>query len=195
MWGNRIMFLYVEQQDIVNYRDFSSKCSRSCYARLLPTYIRHDYWDIFVKVSLSDRLVGFTVLVGMTLLAVFVLLPIPNCLLKICLPTFFAPVLKYFLTPTVCAFSGTADSNGLAPNRFDADTLPLRNIWNSCCPNNFSKCTLSLPTLSTNTSIEWNLYFSWSNHLVTSCRLEMNVGGFCKHQNKTSDAYRYKRFF
>ena len=30
--------------------------------------------------------------------------------------------------------------------------------WNCSFPNNLSKCTESLPTLSTNTSIEWNLY-------------------------------------
>ena len=33
------------------------------------------------------------------------------------------------------------------------------------------------------------------NHLVTSFRLEMNVGGFFEHQNKTSDTDRYKRYF
>ena len=50
--------------------------------------------------------------------------------------------------------------------------------WNYSSPNNLCKCTESPCTLSTNTSIEWNLYFSWGNHLVTSFRLEMNVGSF-----------------
>ena len=67
--------------------------------------------------------------------------------------------------------------------------------WNCSSPNNLCKCTQSPSTLSTNTSIVWNLYFSWSNHLVTSFRLEMNVGGFCEHQNKTSDTDRYKGYF
>ena len=67
--------------------------------------------------------------------------------------------------------------------------------WNCSSPNNLCKCTESPSTLSTNTSIVWNLYLSWSNHLVTSFRLEMNVGGFSEHQNKTSDTDRYKGFF
>ena len=63
--------------------------------------------------------------------------------------------------------------------------------WNCISPNNLCKCTEFPSTLSTNTSIEWNLYLSLSNHLVTSFRLEMNVGGFYEHQNKTSDTDRY----
>ena len=65
---------------------------------------------------------------------------------------------------------------------------------NCSSPNNFCKCTESPSTLPTNTSIEWNLYFSWSNYLVTSFRLEMNVGGFSEHQNKTSDTDRYEGY-
>ena len=67
--------------------------------------------------------------------------------------------------------------------------------WKCSSPNNLCKCTESPSTLSTNNSIAWNLYFSWSNHLVTSFRLEMNVGGFSEHQNKTSDNDRYKGYF
>ena len=67
--------------------------------------------------------------------------------------------------------------------------------WNCSSPNNLCKCTESPSTLSTNTSIVWSLYFSWSNHLVTSFRLEMNVGGFSEHQNKTSDTDRYNGYF
>ena len=67
--------------------------------------------------------------------------------------------------------------------------------WNCSSPNNLCKCTESPSALSTNTSIEWNLYLSWRNHLVTSFRLEMNVGGFFEHQNKTSDTNRYIKYF
>ena len=63
--------------------------------------------------------------------------------------------------------------------------------WNCSSHNNLCKCVESPSTLSTNTSIEWNLYLSLSNHLVTSFMLEMNVGGFSEHQNKTSDTDRY----
>ena len=63
--------------------------------------------------------------------------------------------------------------------------------WNCSSPNNLCKCTESPYTLSTNTSLEWYLYLYWSNHLVTSFRLEMNVWGFFEHQNKTSGINRY----
>ena len=67
--------------------------------------------------------------------------------------------------------------------------------WNCSSPKNLCKCTESPTTLATNTPIKWNLYLSWSNHLVRSCRLEMNVGGFSEHQNKTSGTDRYKGHF
>ena len=67
--------------------------------------------------SLRDRLTFF---VGMTLLAVLFLLPLPNCFLKVCLPTLFAAVLKFFLRLTTSAYSGTANSNKSAPTRFAA---------------------------------------------------------------------------
>ena len=67
--------------------------------------------------------------------------------------------------------------------------------WNRSSPNNLCKGTKSPSTLSTNTSVKWNLYFSWINHIVTSFRLEMIVGSFSEHQNKTSDTDRYKGYF
>ena len=67
--------------------------------------------------------------------------------------------------------------------------------WNCSSTNNLCKCTESPSTLSINTSTVWNLYFSWNNHLVTSFRLEMKIGRFSKHQNKTSDTNRYKGYF
>ena len=60
--------------------------------------------------------------------------------------------------------------------------------------NNLCKCCGSPSTLSTNTSTERKLYQSWSNHLVKSFWLEMNGGEFSKHQKKTSDINRYKRY-
>ena len=66
--------------------------------------------------------------------------------------------------------------------------------WNYSSPNNLWKYTESPSTMSTNTSIEWNLYLSWSSHLVTSFTLDMNVGGFSEHQNRTSDTDRYKGY-
>ena len=66
--------------------------------------------------------------------------------------------------------------------------------WNCISPNNLCMCNESPSTLSTNTSIVWNLYLSWNSHLVTSLKLEMNVWGFFEHQNKTSDTDRYKKY-
>ena len=67
--------------------------------------------------------------------------------------------------------------------------------WNCSSPNNLCKCTESPFTLSTNISVERNLYFSWSNLLVKSFRLELNVWAFSKLQNKTSDTDRYTGCF
>ena len=67
--------------------------------------------------------------------------------------------------------------------------------WNCSSPNNLCKCTESPSTLSTNTFIVWNLYLSWSNHPVLSLRLELNVGSFSEHQNKTSGTDTYKVHF
>ena len=71
----------------------------------------------------------------------------------------------------------------------------LTQKWNCSSPNNLCKCIESSSTLSANTSIECSLHFSWGNHLVTSFRLEKNVGSFSVHQNKTIDTDRYKRYF
>ena len=150
---------------------------------------------MFVKMSLRDRMICVADFVGMTLLAVLFLLTLPNCFLRVCLPTLFAAVLKFFLPLTTSAISGTANSNKSAPSLFAARTIFFTQKWNCCSPKNSCKCTESSSTLSTNTSIERNLYLSWSNHLVTSSRLEMNVGGFCEHQNKTTDTDRYKGYF
>ena len=61
--------------------------------------------------SLRDRLVCFADFVGITLVALFFLLPLPNCFLRVCLPTLSAAVLKFFLPLTTFAISGTANLN------------------------------------------------------------------------------------
>ena len=81
---------------------------------------------MFVKMSLRHRLICFADFYGITLLAVFFLLPLPNCFLKFCLPTLFAAVLKFFLPLTTYAISGTANSNKSAPMHFAAGTIQLR---------------------------------------------------------------------
>ena len=81
---------------------------------------------MFVKKSLCDRLVCLTDFVGMTLLASFFLLPLPNCFLRFFLPTLFAAVLKFFLPLTISAISGTATSNKSTPTRFAGGTIFFR---------------------------------------------------------------------
>ena len=102
---------------------------------------------MFVKMSLRDLLICFADSVGMILLAVLFLLPLPNCFLKVCLPTLFAAVLKFFLPPTTTAISGTAISNKSAPTRFAAGTKDLRKngiavlpITCACAPNPRLRC-------------------------------------------------------
>ena len=102
---------------------------------------------MLVKMSLRDRLICFADFVGMTLLAVLFLLPPPICLLRVCLPTLFAAVLKFFLPLTTSAFSGTTNSNKSAPTRFAAGTIYLRKngiavlpIIGSSAPNPHPHC-------------------------------------------------------
>ena len=81
---------------------------------------------MFVKMSLRDRLICFVDFVGMTLLAVLFLLPSPTCFFRVCFPTLFEAVLKFFLPLTTSAISGTANSNTSASTRFAAGTIYLR---------------------------------------------------------------------
>ena len=73
---------------------------------------------MFLK--LRDRLILLD-FVGLTLLALLLLLPLPNCFLRVCLPTLFAAALKFFLQATTSAISGTAKSNKSAPTPLKAE--------------------------------------------------------------------------
>ena len=81
---------------------------------------------MFVKMSVRDRLVCFADFVGMILLAVLFLLPLPNCFLKVCLPTLFAAVLEFNLSLTTSASSSAAIFNKSATTGFAAGTICLR---------------------------------------------------------------------
>ena len=120
-------FLFVGQQNIVNYWDFPSEISRNCHKRLVTKNARQDWGEIFVKTSLRDCLVCFAEFVEMTLIAVFFLLP--NNLLRVCFPTDLAAAgLKIFLSPTTSEFSGAAISNISSPTCFAAGTIYLRKF-------------------------------------------------------------------
>ena len=100
---------------------------------------------MFVKMPLRDRLICFADFVGMTLLALRFLLPpvqlrlpSPNCFLRVCLPTLFAAVSKFFLPLRTSAISGTAISNKSAPTRFAAGTIYLRKNGIAVLPITFA---------------------------------------------------------
>ena len=94
--------------------------------------------------SLRDRLDCLLDFVGMIPLPVLLLLPSPNCFLRVCFPTLFAAVLKIFLPLTTSAISGTANSNKSAPTRFAAGTTYLRKNGIAVLPMSDSSCTVQL---------------------------------------------------
>ena len=126
-WGSWINFLFMRGQDIVDNWDFPSKISRHCHKRLAPkNVVWHDQREMFVKMSLRDQLDCLVDFVGIILLAVLFLFPSPNCFFRVCFPTLFAAVLKFFLPLTTSATSGKANSNKSAPKCFAAGTIYLR---------------------------------------------------------------------
>ena len=103
------------------------------------------------------------------------LLPLPNRFFRVCLPTYFAAVLKDFLPLITSLISGAANSNMSALRRIADGTIYLRkkgisvlpktfagapNSLPVCCssPKNLCKCTESPSTLSSNHSIVWDFY-------------------------------------
>ena len=104
-WGIMMNFLCLGRQYIVNYCEFPSKFSRNCQKRFAPKIARHDYWENNTKMSHCDRQICFPDFVGWTLVAVPLVLPLPNCFLRVCLTlTLFAP-LKFLLPLTTSSIS------------------------------------------------------------------------------------------
>ena len=99
---------------------------------------------MFVKMSFRDRVICFADFVGMTVLEVVFLLPLPNCFLKVCLPTLFAAVLKLFLLLITSAISGAANSNKSAPTRFAAGTIFLRKLGIEVLPITWARHQFSV---------------------------------------------------
>ena len=125
---------------------------------------------------LCDRLFCPADFFAMALLAPLFLLPLPNCFLRVCLPRLFAAALKFFLPRRSSAFSGKLQQ--VSTHAFCSWDDILTQKGNCGSPKRLCTCTESPPTMWTNSSLELNLYFSWSNHLVTSFRWEMNNGAF-----------------
>ena len=154
---------------------------------------------MFVKMSLRDRLICYADSVGMTPLAW-----LPSAYGSLLLPATTTQLFSQSLsshtlynclenlptTNNLCNFwhSNFQQVSTYAFCSWDDKFMQKRNCSSH---NNLCKRNESSSTLSTNTSLEWNLYLSWSNHLVLSFRLKRNVGGFSEHQNKTSDTHIY----
>ena len=111
---------------------------------------------MFVKMSLRDRLDCLVDFVGMILLCLLpacrtpkapfrLWLPSPNCFSRVCFPTLFAAVLKFFLPLTTSAISGTANSNKSAPTRFAAGTTYLRKKGIAVLPITCARAPNLLP--------------------------------------------------
>ena len=100
---------------------------------------------MFVEMFLRDRLICFADFVGMTLLAVLLLLPLPNCFPRVCLPTLFAALLLFFLRITTSAISGTTNSNKSVPTRFAAATIYLRKNGIAVLPFTCASAPKPLP--------------------------------------------------
>ena len=129
---------------------------------------------------------------------------------------------KLFPATTTQLFSQSLSSHNLC-NCLDflSTTNELWNFWPSklqqvsnyaCCswddmfrsnctkiqvqfPRNLCNWTESLPTLTSNASIERNLDLFWGNLLETSFSSEIDVGGFSTHQNMKSDTDIYKGYY
>ena len=156
-WGSWINLLFMRRQDIVNNWDFPSKISRHCHKRLVPKIVVwHDQREMFIKISLGDRLDCLLDFVGMILLAVLFLLPSPNCFFRVCFPTLFAAVLKFFLPLITSAISGTANSNKSAPTRFAAGTTYLRKNGIAVLPITCARAPNPLP-LYLPTALEYGI--------------------------------------
>ena len=127
--------------------------------------------------SHRERLICFADSFEMNLLAVPFLLPLPNCLLRVCLATLFAAVLNFFLPLTTSAIAGTANSNKSAPTHVTAGTIYLCKM-----ELQFSQYFVQVHRIPVHVVDQYlyrmELYLPWSNDLVTTFRLEINVGGF-----------------
>ena len=198
-WGSWINFSFMRGQDIVNNWDFPSKISRHCHKRLLPKIILT--WSTRnVCKNVSSRPTGLFSRFCWNDSPLFTTSRPPAAPLP---QLFFQSLLSHTLCSRLERFSTTNNLSNLWCSKFQQVSTYafcswndiFTQKWNCSSPNNLCKCTESPSTLSTNTSKVWNLYLSWSSHLVTSFRLEMNAGHLSKHQNKPSDTDRHKGYF
>ena len=191
-WGSWINFLFMRGQDIVNNWDFPCKVSRHCHKRLVPKIVVwHDQREMFLKMSLRDRLDCLVDSVSMILLC---LLPLPNCFLQSFLSHILCSRLERLSTANNLCNLWCSNLQHVSTYACCCWDDIFTQKWNCSSPNNLCKSPKSPFSLSSNPSIVRNFYLSWSKHLVVSYVLEMNVGHLPKHQNKPSDTDIYKGY-
>ena len=149
-WGSRIKFVFVGRQHIITYWHFLSKISTNWHKSLIPKIVRIDWWEMFGKFSPPSQLLSFADVLGMSLSAVFFILLLPNCFLKVCSPTLFAGILTHFVPQQPLKSNGAPVSNKSAYRRFGAGTIYLHKkgiavlptTWKICAnaPNPFPNC-------------------------------------------------------
>ena len=108
---------------------------------------------MFVKTSLRHRLVCFEDSVGITLLAFVCLLTFPQSLSSLILRS----CLEFFSTTNNICIFWHSKFQQVSTHAFCSRDDILTQEWNCTSPANLSKCIETATTLSTNTSIEWNL--------------------------------------
>ncbi len=130
---------------------FPDTATKGWYRKLLFDMINEKCLN---KMSLRDQLGCLVDFVGTILLC---LLPLPNCFLRVCIPTLYAADSKDFQPLITSPISGAANSNKSAPTRFAAGTIYL-------CKNGIAVLPITCATppspLSSNRSIFWNFYLS-----------------------------------
>ena len=189
--SSRMKFLFVGPQDNVTYWDLPSKISKNCP----KSYYRNLFNKISEKYFQKSLFVTYW-LVWLNLL---------DWLSSVCYhyPTVFSAIaLPHSVSRSWNLFYRLTLSQNLAqqiPLKQHQQVLQLRRNfyvkWNRCSHNGLCKCTKTDFTMSTNTSRVWKLYLTRSNCHVTCLSLELNIGRFYKHQNKSSNTHRHKMFF
>ena len=186
--------MFVGDYDTVKYFDFSSTSFTNCHEKLIPINIWQDWWERFVKMFLRDQLACFADFVELTLLAVFLLLPVPTCFLTVCLPTFFAAVLKLYLLLTTTSVSGAANSNQSAATRFPTRTINLLNWSIAGLPISCARTANHLPRCSSLSLL--NGISTCSKHPSCSVFFGRNEWWILSQTSKQDECYRsIQKFF
>ena len=172
--------------------DFSPKFSDNASKILVPQIVVwYDEREMFVKMSLCDRLDCLIDFVGLIFL------------FTTAIQLFFQSLLSNILCSRLESIYTANNFSSLCRSKLlhvSTDVFCrwddiFTQEWNCSSPNKLCESQKSPCLLSSNPSLVWNFYFSWSNHLVVPYVLEKNVGHLSKHQNKAIDTDRYRGYF